>query len=423
MPRAFLLLFPFLPCVWPTPQTEPQTALIHRAGQRMSANLASLPNYTCVERIERSVRRRADQKLLFRDRIHLEVAFIEANEMFSWAGSDRFAPDLLEQLPQAGASSAGSFGGWTRALFGPSAPDFVYAGECTVEGHGGSKYTFHVSAESSNYEVGAGGQGAKAPYSGSVCIDPGSSDIMLLEIRADQTPPPIVAISESIHYARDRIGSADFLLPQDDDLTVSDQEGSESRNLTQFTACREYTTQSSISFDTEHAAAPAPQTKVEEIHLPGGISLDLKLETPVTSEESAVGDPITARLDHAIKRPGVLIPKGAIVSGRIRGLEEYLEPEKSFLVILEFSSVTFSDKRALFRARLVGPRPQTLTRLDSSGMAQESGIAVPGSIVRSGSGFDIDDSSPGSGTFRVHGGSLRLNRGLYMIWETQVEKP
>jgi hypothetical protein len=391
---------------------------MNQARERMAANLAGLPNYTCLEAIDRSVRNAAKQKLLFRDRIHLEVAFIEANEMFSWPGSQSFELGLLEQLPRAGASGVGGFGGWTRTLFGPSAPAFSYEGECTVEGRSGSRYTFHMPAESSNYEVGVGGQAAKSPISGSVCIDPGSSDIMFLEIRAGQTPPPIVAISESIHYARGRIGSSDFLLPQDDDLTVADEKGNESRNLTRFTACREYAAQSSIRFDAGPAAAPAPQMKVEELHLPARVSLEVQLVTPVTSADAAVGDPITARLGHAIKLPGMSIPKGATVSGRIRSLEQYLEPAKYFLVSLEFLSVSFGETRALFHARLVGPRLQTSTHLDSSGMAQESDVSSPGSVP-SDSGFDIDDSSPDPGAFRVRGGNLRLNRGLHLMLETQ----
>ena len=51
--------------------------------------------------------------------------------------------------------------------------------------------------------------------------------------------------------------------------------------------------------------------------------MDLKLETPITSEDSAVGDPVTAQLNRAIEVSGVSIPKGATVDGRIKALEQY----------------------------------------------------------------------------------------------------
>lgn len=421
-PAFFFLILSTPAWAWQAPQANPQLALSSEIRQRMAANLATLPNYTCLETIDRTVRRKAAKKLLFRDRIHIEVAFIEGGEMFSWPGAASFEPDLRQKLPEAGASGAGAFGGWTRNLFGPSGPSFVRAGECMVEGRRGVGYNFSVPVLSSNYAFEFGSHKAILPYSGSVCVDPDAFEIMLLEIRAEQTPPPVAAMSETIHYARTRIGAADFLLPQDHELTVTDLEGKENRNLTRFTACREYTTESSISFDTERTAPTVPRAKVEELHVPAGISLDLKLETPIAFEESAVGDPIAARLNRAVNSPGVSIPKGATVSGRIRGLEQYFEPENYFIVSLEFSSLTFGGKRALFRAELVGPRLREDRRLELRGMPTESGISAPASLSAP-AGLDIEDSSPGTGAFRVREGRLRLSRGLRMIWKTQSGKP
>ena len=290
-----------------------------------------------------------------------------------------------------------------------------------VEGRRGFRYDFGVPQRSSNYAFESGGREAMLPYTGSLCVDPDSWEIMLLEIHAGQAPPPVSAISETIRYGRTRIGSADFLLPQEHELSVADLQGNQSRNLTRFTACRAFTSQSSITFDTEGADAPAAQSKGAELQIPGGIPLDLRLETPITFEDSAVGDPITARLNRAIKISGQAVPKGAIASGRIRGLEQYFEPEMYFVVSLEFSSLTFGDKRALFRARLVGPRRPAEKRLDPSGMAMESSISKPGSAPAEPSGLDIDDSVPDSGAFRVRGGSLRLSRGLEMILETRSQ--
>jgi hypothetical protein len=322
----------------------------------MAENLAHLPNYTCLETIERSVRRQAKEKLVFRDRIRLEVGFIEANEMFAWPGSSRFEPDFLQQIPQAGASGIGSFGGFTHMLFGPYAPGFTYAGECTADGRRGSRYNFRVPRSSSRYEIRFGGHAALSAYAGSVCVDPDALDVMLVEMRAEEIPlavAPVAAVSDVIHYGRTRIGSAEFLLPQQDDLAITDVEGNVNRNLTRFTACRQYATESSLSFDDGRAAEPVPQKMIQDLKLPGGITLDLKLETPTTFEDFAVGHPITAQLNRAIEASGVSIPKGATISGRIWELEQYYQPASR------------------------------------------------------------------AGAFRVWGGSLRLPRGFQMIFETQ----
>lgn len=408
-----LLLFLLIPCAWPQPNSEGE--LMERAKQRMATNLATLPRYTCQESIDRSETRTAKQKLLSRDRVNLEVGFIEDKEMFSWPGSGSFQPYLLDQLPQMAVTGAGGFGGWTRALFGPSAPRFTYAGDCTAGGRPGRRYNFRVPVESSTYRIRSESGQAVAPYSGSVCVDPASSDIMLLEIRAERTEAPVAAISESIQYGWTHIGSADFLLPRDFELIATDREGGQKRSLTHFSACRAFTTESSISFSSDPAALPAPQTKPAELQLPEGISMDLSLETPITFEESAVGDPITARLSHALKIPGAVVPKGSIVSGRIRGLEQYFEPEKYFAVTLEFYSLIFDDRRAVFRAQLTGPRLQDARRVDAGG----KGVDTLSTLDSQPAGLDIGDSPPGSGTFRIRERRLHLSRGLRMTWETQ----
>jgi len=157
------------------------------------------------------------------------------------------------------------------------------------------------------------------------------------------------------------------------------------------------------------------------------------LETPIRFETSAVGDPIAARLNRPIHAAGVSVPKGATVSGRIRGLEEYHEPEKYFTVSLELSSLTFGDKRARFSARLVGPRlKETVLQPLSQGAPRSpygpgrwsgatSGASAPAHDATAG--FDIDPSAPRFGVFRIRGGRLRLNRGLHMVWKTQGGKP
>ncbi|MGB9457289.1 MAG: VWA domain-containing protein [Bryobacteraceae bacterium] len=382
--------------------------------QRMADNIKLLPDYTCLETIERSVRSAGKKNPLLRDRIHLEVAYLGGNEMFAWPGSEHFDADLFEELSrQAGAIATGGFGGWIGSLFGPSAPAFTSAGKCRVGGRSGSRFTFRVPLSSSTHTFKVGDREINSAYAGSICVDPAALDIMTLEIQDEEIQGPVAASSEAIRYGRTRVGLGDFLLPQYDTLTVTDLEGKEFRNVTHYTACRQYTSHSSVSFDSEYEAAPIPKEKTVESELPGGISLDLNLETPITFEASAVGDPITARLSRTVHASGVSIPKGATVSGRIRGLEQYYEPTKGFVVSLEFFSATFDGKRITFQSRLVGPRFET--HLLPRGFAH-GGLPEDDRVETTG--FDIDKSAPRFGVFRVPGNSLHLGRGLWMVWET-----
>ena len=100
------------------------------------------------------------------------------------------------------------------------------------------------------------------------------------------------------------------------------------------------------------------------------------------------------------------------MSGRIAGLEQYFEPEDYFIVGLEFTSLIIGDKRAQFRAELVGPLPHEDGRVDLTGVNREPTTS---------SGLDIVDAA--SGEFRVRGGRLRLTRGQRLIWKTWSRNP
>ncbi len=435
MPRAYLLLLCVSVSAWPEPPDSPESAPVERVRRRMAENIARLPNYTCLETIERSVKRPKKEEPLFKDRIHLDVAFIGQTEMFAWPGSDHFEAGLLHELPLGtGAIGNGGFGGWTSSLFGPSAPVFTPAGACVVEGRRGWRYSFRVPLRSSTHKIIVGDRQAISAYTGSICVDPDALDVMTLEVDDEQVPTPLVACSERVRYGRTRVGAGDFLLPQYDELTATDSQGNRSRNRTSFTGCEQYTSHSSISFDTGHQSAPEPraaapirQGTTREIELPGGISLDLRLGNPIRSAASAVGDAITAQLHHRIQTSGVSIPKDAIVSGRIRALEQYFEPKKDFIVGLEFDSLSFNGKQVRFRARLVGPRLQVVRSrmLDTLPGGDDSGGPVAVAPDET-TGLDIlgaIDSAPGCGLFRVPGGSLNLARGLRMVFETEGGKP
>ena len=145
MPRACLPLFLAVSAyAWQEPPAGPELTLVQRAKLRMAENIQHLPDYTCLETIERSVRVPAKDKLLFRDLVRLEVAFIGEREMFAWPGSGRFEAGLIGELPLGGAIGNGGFAGWVGSLFGSSAPAYGYVGACTVEGRHGSRYRFRV---------------------------------------------------------------------------------------------------------------------------------------------------------------------------------------------------------------------------------------------------------------------------------------
>ncbi len=150
-----------------------------------------------------------------------------------------------------------------------------------------------------------------------------------------------------------------------------------------------------ISFDGETSGSSAGVNRIE---LPAGLSLAIGLETALDLETARVGDLISAKVQSDVKHKGVvLVPKGAIISGRLRRLEKYTDDSAYFVVGLEFSELDFPGNRARFFAELQQITPP-------AGTERIAKMPTP--------------RLPGVGTFSVTGNGLRLAAGLRMVWKT-----
>jgi hypothetical protein len=106
-----------------------------------------------------------------------------------------------------------------------------------------------------------------------------------------------------------------------------------------------------------------------------------------------MGDLITATLQWEVRHQNKsLVPKGALLKGRIRRLEKYSAPTPHFIVGLEFSELEFDGRHARFFGQLKRIAP------------------VPGL-----------SSAPSVATFFIQGTRFRLPQGLQMLWQTIKE--
>src|ERR1700694_2691193 len=77
-----------------------QPALLEKVRMQMASNLTRLPDYTCLQTIERLERRSPARRFDVMDTVRLEVALINSNELFSWPGATTFDDkDILQIVP------------------------------------------------------------------------------------------------------------------------------------------------------------------------------------------------------------------------------------------------------------------------------------------------------------------------------------
>ena len=330
--------------------------LLTRIRQHMADNLARLPNYTCLETIERTAKPPRSKRFLTIDRVRLDVAYIGKQELYSWPGEGKFQEKTIGQIVGSGAAiSSGSFALHANALFRSEAAQFSSANESQDNGIRTVRFDFRVSKQKSRYAIDTGGlQPDIVPYHGFIEANADTLALMRIEVRADDLPADLklVSTNEIIQYAQSRIGDADFLLPESSDLILVEPTGRESRNLIRFEDCHQFTGASNIRFDDPTADAKAPQP-AGPIELPKGLTVEAALRDPVGGE-NARGDIVYAIVLGDVKKSGqLIIPKGAILAGHITRIEtRYVRYSVYFGAGMEFDAIEFDGRRGDFSAEL-----------------------------------------------------------------------
>ncbi len=387
-------------------EAEPEWAKILRNIRVHQISILNhLPNYTCIETVERSRRSSATHAFKLIDTLRLEVALVSGKEMYGWPGSKSFESVPLRDLVSGdGAIANGDFALHARAIFGGTATfDYRGTGSDGARAQPGGvrewlRFGYKVTRMPTGSFVRSGDKSAEVPYYGSFDVDPKTLDVQKIEVMVDQIPPEVGVkkTSDILEYTHVDIGGTQFLLPLQSDLTMVDTEGGESRNHVRFSSCRQFSGESVLTFDDPTPAPEAPKP-VEEIVLPDNVEMLLVLADEVDLLKAAVGDPVHARLQSDAKSKGrVWIAKNAVASGRIMRIERHGD---STMVGLTFDEIESPAIHAHLHL--------TLERVSMS------------DHITPRNNYLLKPAAPGEGIIPMLAGHTRLNRGLLMIWSTE----
>jgi hypothetical protein len=377
----------------PTPE-----AALARARAKGIEMLNRLPNYTCREKVQRFSRLGAWNPWTKQDELELEVARVAGKELFAAPGKG-FGETDPARIASKGTIASGDFTGHLNTLFAGGAAKVTYHGRTNLEGRPALRYDFRTPP-AAGWTLRDGITSAPVGESGSFWVDAKTFDLLRVVVEADHIPAEllITGTTQRIDYARTRIAGREELLPREAELIVTQAPVAEglprhdrmalqqvqTRNLVEFSGCREYQAEAVISFN-----------EPPHVEIPAGVSLDARLETDLDSKRVMVGEGLVAKLENAISKGGkVIVPAGALLKGRVSTVTESNEPG-SKVVGLEFSEVEFGGQRAQFSGELKTVEP---------GAADV--VVAPQQMER-----------PGAVTFRVPGAGVSL-KGLRMSWRT-----
>jgi hypothetical protein len=230
------------------PNAEDPELLLQQIKAHLSEHLAQLPNYTCRETINRTLRAPSSWQHL--DTVKLEVAFVGQEELFSRPGAHRFGEQSIEKIGSGGTIGNGAMGSLIDVIFSRNVAEFKYVGLCKKDGRKTFRYDLRVPIEKSQFRVRHAGEEGTAGYAGSVWVDARTLDLVRVDFRVNRIPSHIGVrlIEESTHYRTRQIGKSEFDLPDHSELGATDDMGNYSLNMVKLDRCREFVGESVVKY-------------------------------------------------------------------------------------------------------------------------------------------------------------------------------
>ena len=344
--------------------------ILRLARERVAAHITQNANYACMETVDRTYSRDkepgsggcgnsskdADRTIFMRDRLHLDVAVSEGNEIFAWHGQNQFSSSLIGNVVKSGPISSGNFIGFLHNVFLHPGVQIEYTGSAEIKGVETYRFHYVVPLASSDYHVQARHGNPIVAFHGSFTVRAPDYELTSLRVIADAIPSDsdICSADTEVNYQIVTISGKVSLIPSAFVLRLDQDSHIYTFSRSEYSGCREFRGESTLRFDTSttSATAPAIDPRIPERWLPAGLVMRVELKTPVSDKSSYTGDAVDGVLLDPIPVPGSgeKIPKGAILHGVITELEFRYEPWKHYLVRIEFERVTFGSNSLRLRA-------------------------------------------------------------------------
>lgn len=381
----------------------PHILNLARIERQMREQLSRLPNYTCLETIDRYVAPPRGRKKPV-DRIRISIALVGGKELYAWPGA-AFGEQRLSEMLNGGFTSEGDFASMARSVFVNRVAEVTYVGEEAAGSRRLLHYKFHIAQNRSAWSVKSGRVVGDVGAGGSFWADAESFDLVRMAYAAEELPPfsDYKRLEESAEFGRVRIGSDETLLPLSADLLSESFDGTIYQNHDEYSGCRQYSSESSISFGDDPTPALATAVAVIAESAPADLSIPLRLETPIDSRTAALGDELRATVTKDVRFRGHLVlPRGAVATGVLCRIERHSDGVPYFEVGIEFTQAEYQGHRVSIYGRLAATPPFAAFR------RANPKEALP----------EPPNQAPGVGYFSLEGKSVQIAKGSSLTWLT-----
>jgi hypothetical protein len=247
-------------------QDLPQWVLtLSRIKRQARAELMRLPNFACQETVNRLHKPANNSVFKTLDSLRLEVAFIGGKELFAPLGASQFQEVGLSTFASSGMLGSGTFTSLARNLFVNDGGRTTGWAKEDLAGREAIWYGFEISGMHQAYKLQTSGGEAYVGEKGRFWVDAGTLDLLRIEDHAIDIPDylKVIEVSTIIEYAKVPMGGSLLLLPKLSESLIVNTDGTQDKNITEFSRCREYSSESLIHFgaEDENPKPPPPKKK------------------------------------------------------------------------------------------------------------------------------------------------------------------
>jgi|KBSSwiStaDraftv2_1062776.scaffolds.fasta_scaffold22516_3 hypothetical protein len=244
-----------LPNAPPTPTASEQASLIEAIRNVAVQYTANLPNFICNETIQRQQLSQSSKSWKSLDVHVLEVTFLDGGDVPKLISiNGKATSKTLNDV--GGFTSSGDFGRTLHMIFNPkSDAKFRWERWTSLRGHPTHVFSYSIDKAHSEYDVSfKNGSMSKRDFfawHGLVYVDRETQSVMRLTHETEGIPVDwtISASRGELDYDFAEIDGKRILLPVRGVAGASWRDGSQSRNLMEFSNYRQFSTQTIIRFE------------------------------------------------------------------------------------------------------------------------------------------------------------------------------
>lgn len=260
-----------MPARYPQPpplDSVRQKEVLDQIRNYAASYVQSLPNYLCVEVIERSVSFNGGEDFHPQDKVFIKLSFSEGKENYKvYLVNNKSVDTDLDKL--GGAISSGEFGSLMKSIFDKkSQADIQWARWGKLRGKVMPVFSYFIDSGHSDYSLDydRGAQRIFTAYKGLIFADENTGAISRITFEAVDIPAtfPIHQATTILDYDEQKIGENSYILPLYAKIQMAGPNNVHTRNQETFKLYQKFGTESSITFSDADVGTPLPQEKTTE---------------------------------------------------------------------------------------------------------------------------------------------------------------